>query len=367
MSNKDTIAAWRKTGTAWYHIMKKGIAACCIWICCIAPSLAQVPAEKDMAAYLMVYFKDDTHGLYFALSKDGYSFTDVNNGRPVISGDSIAEQKGIRDPYIMRGNDGYFYMAMTDLHIFAQKAGLRNTEWEREGKEFGWGNNRGLVLMRSKDLLHWSHSVLRVDRAFPGWEHIGCAWAPELIYDDKEEKIMLYFTMRFGNGLNKLYYTWLNKTFTGLETEPQQLFQYPKYNRNFIDGDIVKANGRYHLFYVPHDGVPGIKQAVSDRLNGGYRYEEAYCDPEPRACEAPNAWKRIGENKWVLMYDIYGINPHNFGFSETADFVHFTNLGHFNEGVMKATNFVSPKHGSVIHLTQKEAGRLAAHWGLKNF
>ena len=24
-----------------------------------------LPAEKDMAAYLMVYFKDDTHGLYF--------------------------------------------------------------------------------------------------------------------------------------------------------------------------------------------------------------------------------------------------------------------------------------------------------------
>ncbi len=29
-------------------------------------------SEKDMGAYLMVYFKDDTHGLYFALSKDGF-------------------------------------------------------------------------------------------------------------------------------------------------------------------------------------------------------------------------------------------------------------------------------------------------------
>lgn len=29
----------------------------------------KLPSEKDMAAYLMVYFKDDTHGLYFAISK----------------------------------------------------------------------------------------------------------------------------------------------------------------------------------------------------------------------------------------------------------------------------------------------------------
>lgn len=63
---------------------------------------AKVPDEKDMAAYLLVYFKDDTHSLHMALSADGYSFTDVNNGRPVVSGDTIAQQRGIRDPHIMR-------------------------------------------------------------------------------------------------------------------------------------------------------------------------------------------------------------------------------------------------------------------------
>lgn len=99
----------------------------------------KAPAERDMAGYLMVYFKDDTHGLYFALSKDGYSFTDINQAKPIIAGDTIAEQKGIRDPYIYRANDGYFYVAMTDLHIFAQKSGYRNTEWEREKKILAGG------------------------------------------------------------------------------------------------------------------------------------------------------------------------------------------------------------------------------------
>lgn len=97
------------------------------------------------------------------------------------------------------------------------------------------------------------------------------------------------------------------------------------------------------MFYVSHDGGAGIKQAVSDRINGDYEYDPRWYDFEPRACEAPNLWKRIGEDKWVLMYDVYGINPHNFAFIETSDFVNFKNLGRFNEGVMKTTNFSSPK------------------------
>lgn len=325
-------------------------------------SRTRAPQEKDMSAYLMVYFKDTTHGLYMALSTDGYSFTDINKGQPVIAGDTIAAQKGIRDPHIVRGPDGAFYLAMTDLHIFAQKMGYRDTEWERDGKEYGWGNNRALVLMKSPDLIHWSRTILRVDNAFPGLEDIGCAWAPETIYDSVKGKMMIYFTMRFKNGDNKLYYAYMNEAFTKMETKPELLFEYPK-AVSYIDGDITKVGNRYHLFYVPHDKGAGIKQAVSDTINTGYVYDDRWYDPEPKACEAPTVYKRIGENKWVLIYDIYGIHPHNFGFSETSDFVTFTNLGHFNEGVMKATNFFSPKHGAVIHLTKKEARQLAKHWG----
>jgi hypothetical protein len=64
------------------------------------------------------------------------------------------------------------------------------------------------------------------------------------------------------------------------------------------------------------------------------------------------------------MYDIYGISPHNFGFSETTDFKNFVDLGRFNEGRMKSTNFSSPKHGAVIPLTKPELQRLADHWQL---
>ena len=133
------------------------------------------PSEKDMAAYLMVYFSDSDHSVHFAISHDGYSFTALNDNKPVISGDTLADQRGIRDPHIYRGPDGDFYMAMTDLHIYAKKHGLRETEWERPDK-YGWGNNRGLVLMKSSDLINWTHHETRLDKLFPKeFGEIGCA------------------------------------------------------------------------------------------------------------------------------------------------------------------------------------------------
>lgn len=319
-------------------------------------------SEKDMGAYLMVFHKDDTHSLYMALSYDGYTFTAVNNGNPVIGGDSIAEQHGIRDPHIYRGPDGAFYLAMTDLHIYAKEKGYRSTQWQRDGDEYGWGNNRALVLMKSTDLINWSRANVRFDTLSGEFADIGCVWAPETVYDRDCDKLMLYFTMRHGNGQNKLYYVYVNDDFNKVETLPRLLYEYPKDSISAIDGDISYFDGKYHLFYVAHDGTAGIKHAVSESANKGYAYIPDWCDFEDGACEAPNVWKRIGEDKWVLMYDIYSINPHNFGFIETTDFKSFKNLGHFNEGIMKTTNFSSPKHGAVIHLTKEEAKKLEDFW-----
>lgn len=323
-----------------------------------------VPQEKDMSAYLMVFHKDDTHSLHFALSRDGYSFTALNDGKPVVAGDTIAEQKGIRDPHIYRGPDGAFYLAMTDLHIYAKQKGFRDTEWERDGKKYAWGNNRGLVLMKSWDLITWKRTNLDFTKLSAEYKEMGCAWAPETIYDKATGKLMIYFTTRFGNEPNFLAYAYVNDNFDRLESKPQILFEHPNEKVNAIDGDITEKDGKYHLFYVAHDGGAGIKQAVSDKINTDWQFDPRWYDPEPKACEAPTVWKRIGEDKWVLMYDCYGIKVHNFGFTETSDFVNFTPLGHFNEGVMKSTNFTSPKHGAVVHLTEEEARQLAKHWNL---
>lgn len=333
-----------------------------------AASAQKIPSEKDMGAYLFTYFNDPTHSLFMAVSYDGYTFKAVNESKPIISGDSIADQRGIRDPHIYRGPDGWFYIAMTDLHVFGKQRGLRSTQWERDDK-YGWGNNRGLVLMKSKDLIHWTHTEVRIDQRFPEeFGELGCAWAPEIIYDPSVGKMMVYFTIRKeAGGRTKLYYSYANDEFTDLVTEPKLLFEYPDEKIQVLDADICPMpDGRYFMTYVAQENPGGIKYMVSDKITEGWQYVEGQIDAERGSCEAPNTWKRIGEDKWVVMYDIFSIKPHNFGFVETTDFKTFTPLGRFNEGVMKAENFVSPKHGSVIHITKKEAKRLVKYWEKKN-
>ena len=320
--------------------------------------------EKDMGAYLFTYFTDPTHSLFMAISYDGYNFTPVNNGEPIIAGDSIAEQHGIRDPHIYRAPNGKFYIAMTDLHVFGKQKGLRTTQWERPDR-YGWGNNRGLVLMASDDLIHWTNHVARIDKLFPEkFGEIGCAWAPQTIWDPTVGKPMVYFTIREKAGeRTKLYYSYADEAFTTLVTEPQLLFDYPDEKTQVLDADICPMpDGRYFMTYVSQENPGGIKYMTSDRINHFDDYHAEQIDGENSGCEAPNVWKRIGEKKWVVMYDVYSVHPHNFGFVETSDFKTFKPLGRFNEGVMKIKGVKSPKHGSVIHITKAEAKRLEQYW-----
>ena len=72
--------------------------------------------------------------------------------------------------------------------------------------------------------------------------------------------------------------------------------------------------------------------------------------------------QRLGTDQWVLMCDVYGARPSNMGFSETTDFASYKDLGHFNEGVMKTTNFTGPKHGAITYITRDELNAIKDHW-----
>lgn len=320
------------------------------------PENARPLEEEDFSGYVMVYFKDEDQCAYMAVSRDGYRFTDLNNGRAVFSGAELAEQKGVRDPHITRGPDGGFYLAMTDLHIFGQRAGYRDTPWQRPVEKYGWGNNRAVVLMKSFDLIHWTASDFRVDKAFPELGDMDCAWAPQTVYDAVKGRMMVYFTIRYDNKRANLYYSYTDDAFTRMETLPEMI---PGIGG--IDGDITEADGKFQLHYVSD---ARILHAISNNINRGYVSETRRIDPETVATEAPNVFKRLGTDTWVLMYDVYGARPNNMGFSETRDFITYTDIGHFNEGVMKGTNFSRPKHGAITYLTADELKSIADHWGI---
>jgi hypothetical protein len=289
-----------------------------------------------------------------AISRDGYTFTDINGGQRVFDGTMLAEQKGVRDPHIARGPDGAFYLTMTDLHIFGQRAGFRETQWQRPQEKYGWGNNRAIVLMKSWDLIHWTHTDFRVDTAFPELGDIDCSWAPQTVYDEAAGKMMVYFTIRYNNRNANMYCSYANDEFTKLETKPEMI---PGIGG--IDGDITKVGDKFHLYYVSN---ARILHAVSDKISTGYVSEPNQINPDRANTEAPNVFKRLGTDTYVLMYDVYGARPNNMGFSETTDFVTYKNIGHFNEGVMKGTNFERPKHGAVTYMTLEELKAVQEHW-----
>ena len=116
-------------------------------------SAKEVDKGEDFAGYLFAYFEGTGDGklqehLRFAVSEDAQNWYALNDGKPVLSSDSISTSGGIRDPHIFRGPDGAFYLAMTDLHLFTQRSKYENnpkyrrvseyreTVWDSDGKKY---------------------------------------------------------------------------------------------------------------------------------------------------------------------------------------------------------------------------------------
>ena len=74
----------------------------------------------DYTAYLFAYFEGSgelatQEQLRFAVSADAVHWKALNGNRPVIPSDEISQTGGIRDPHILRGEDGHtYYITATD-------------------------------------------------------------------------------------------------------------------------------------------------------------------------------------------------------------------------------------------------------------
>jgi hypothetical protein len=234
----------------------------------------------------------------------------------------------------MRGPDGKFYLALTDMTSSA-----------------GWDSNRGLVLLKSDDLVNWQHSTVNVSTKYPNFGDITHAWAPEIVYDREKDKLMIHFSSNPGGIPNKVYYTYANDDFTDLTDEPQILF--PDYMTDVIDGSIAHVNGKYHLVYKLSNQ---IAKAEAPALTGPYTHTAAHIDNETDQAEGCETYRFIGADTYVLIYDRYQRNPQEFGFRTSTDMVDFTTV----EGSTKKADgsVFQPRHGSVIPLTREEYDRL---------
>ena len=282
---------------------------------------------NEMVAYLFTYFNSNApedEQICYALSDDGYNYTPLNMGAPVI------------DPHSLRCEDGKtFYMVVTDIR-----------------SSLGWSSNRGMVLLKSTDLINWQHSTINFPTRYTKtWKNVIRVWAPETIYDHKAGKYMVFYSLRTSDhgSYDKIYYQYANKDFTDLEGEPKWLFDA---GNATIDGDIVynEADQLYHLFYKQESGR-GIYQAVAKQLTDKWQMLDGNVEQTKEAVEGVGVCKAIDGKSWIIMYDCYGSGHYQFCKSEdlkTFKFIQDTQMkGKF-----------TPRHGTIIPITRAEKERL---------
>ena len=311
-------------------------------IAAIMMSAASLQAKKEMTAYLFTYFTGNApeqEQICYALSEDGWNYTPLNDGKPVIASADIARTGCVRDPHILRGEDGYFYMVVTDM-----KSSL------------GWASNRGLVLMRSKDMVKWKTSTVHFPEKYAGtnFANVTRVWAPQTIYDTRTKRYIVYFSLLTNDGTipyDKVYWCYANKDFTDLVGTPQLLFDM-KYAS--IDTDIVRDDeGLLHIFFKTEGKrEKGIRQFIARDFYDGSTWElqPGFCQDTREAVEGSGVF-RLFDGTWVLMYDCY-VNGH-YQFCKSTDLKTFKAVQN-----TETKGVFTPRHGTVMAITEKEKQRL---------
>jgi len=302
-----------------------------------------VIADKDLTSYLFVYFTGNSveeEAVRYAISADGYHYYHLNDNKPVIDSKTISSTGGVRDPHILRGDDGKtFYMVLTDMT-----------------SSKGWDSNRAMILLKSTDLVKWESNVVNIQTTFPGNENLKRVWAPQTIYDAKAGKYLVYFSLQYAGGPDKIYYAYANKDFTALESAPKLLF-VPKSQRACIDGDIIEKDSVYHLFYKTEGGKAGIKVATTTDLTSGKWIEnDNYLQQTEDGVEGSSVFKLNNSDDYILMYDVY--TKGKYQFTKTKDLENFTVID--NDISMD----FNPRHGTILPITRSELKRLIAKWGM---
>ena len=312
--------------------------------------------------YLFAYFRDNKdENIYYALSNDGYNFTAMNGGNRVVAADTVSIKKGLRDPHVLRAPDGWFYMVNTDM---------KSAE--------GWASNRGMVLMRSRDLINWEHSTVHFPDKYKGknFANVTRVWAPETFWDDTYDngdgtkgRPLVYFSLLTNDGTiayDKVFYAYANKDFTDLEGDPQHFFDRGK---STIDMDIIynPVDRKYHAFYK-NEGDGGICKVTANTLmpktgaSSGSQWSKpsGALQQTTEAVEGAGVFKLINQNSWVLMYDCYMNEHYQFTSSsdlETFEFVQNT--------AMKGA--FTPRHGTILPITAEETAKLMRAFPTKDF
>lgn len=257
--------------------------------------------ETQMGAYLFAHFIDAENDatkeqIYFSVSVDGSEWTTLNGGAPILT--SNVGELGVRDPYILRGEDGKFFIIATDLSIY-----------NRRDDSNRWGTcqtsgSQSIVIWESDDLINWSDASLV--KVAP--DNAGCTWAPECIYDAEKDAYMVFWASKTADdnySLQRIYksYTTDFKTFTAPEV------YIDGGNVSNIDTTITSYKGVYYRF-TKNESKSSVTMMKSTSLSDGWVDVATYtingvAGNTITGYEGPTIYKLNGEDKWCLLLDYY--------------------------------------------------------------
>lgn len=306
-------------------------------------------------AYLFVHFRE-TYGVegeqvYFSVSKDGYVWEEVNQGRPVLIADK--GDMGVRDIVIARTKENSFVILATDLAM------QRNAQSKYGGSirtAFSKGS-KCLAMWKSDDLVHWSEEMM-LDLSNDG--ELGCLWAPGIFYDEKREQFIVHWASANRNdhyaGLSIYYAT--TKDFEHF-SDSRLFFQ--KEDSETLDSCICFSNNTYPFFVKSAKNPQAVIHLTSDALTGPWSRDTAFdlqMDeiPDKKSYEAPTVFTPA-DGKVCLMMDYYGCER-----KEDQGYVPFLmdSLDHvvLNRADEKFRFPYGFKHGVALEITDDEYNRV---------
>jgi hypothetical protein len=295
------------------------------------------PAETGKGPFLFTYFNGNGDGLHLAWSEDGYTFTPLNNDKPVMTGQ--VGGKLMRDPCARQGPDGVWHLVFTS----------------------GW-YERGFGEADSNDLVHWSQQhYVEAMKSEPTAKN---TWAPELFYDDQKQDWLIFWASTIpgkftetavaggdkaqdGTILNHRMYCVTTKDF--VTYSDTKLFYDPGFN--CIDATIEKVGeGKYVMVIKDETKAPvarkNLRVATAEHPEGPWSKAS---DPVSEDwVEGPTVTK-VGDG-WNIYYDRY--TAHKYGGLRTTDWKTFENID------AKVAFPNGTRHGTVVPVTPEQLAPL---------
>ena len=312
----------------------------CALVLSITAAANVVAAE---GGFLFVTFKGEqtpmTEQVYFALSRDGRSWSTLQKGEPVLV--SHIGEKGVRDPFILRSHDGNrSYLIGTDLSINL------NRNWTRAVQS----GSHSILVWESTNLVNWTEP--RLVRVAP--EDAGCTWAPEAIYDEATKDYLVFWasTTRRDDFAKHRIWAARTKDFKDFG-EP---FIYIEKPTAVIDATIIRDGGRYYRF-TKDERNKGITMETCETLAGEWKEVPGFSLGDLRGYEGPECYlmEPASDGKpatWCLILDHY---------ARGAGYQPFTTQDLASGNFTRGTDFNFPfrfRHGSILRISDAEYQRL---------